>query len=512
MPPDEASQIKVNPYIVACIIILPTVLAMIATSGANACLPYIAGYYGATQNETKAVLTSYMIANAILIPMTGLLMKRLGITKLLNLSIIIFTLGSFICVVAPNLLILIIGRVIQGIGGGSLMPLCQAVLLKVFPIEKRGVAMALFSMAAIVPPLLGPYIGGFLTDNYSWQYSFLVNIPFCFLSLFLNKRFLPYWGAVEEKYNKKFDITGFSLLCIWLISLQIILDKGQQYNWLDNEWICFGTFISIVSMVGFFIWEIEYKYPLINMRVLKNRNFLFGTIIVGIDCIVIYGTMFLIPMFVQGLMGYSATLSGATTLPRIVSAVIGFIIVGKLSTKISNKILLYIGIFVLCVSTALFMNYNLNNSMLFITLPHYLFGFGIALTYSPLSTLAFSTLAIRKIPDAVSLHSLVKALGNAVAIPLAATMIARLTQVNQTYNLDNLTVFNLNFQQKILFIQKVISSKMLMFYAGKKAYGIIYHQLLEQSMLQSFFQTFLFFATFAIIMLPFTYLLKEKIK
>ena len=275
----NAEEKQINPYVVALAVLLPSFLSLAASSATNVSQPHIAGFYGATQYEANTVITCYIISGGIMIPITGYLMRLIGKKPLMNYSIWGFLLGCLCCVFSPNLQTLIFSRIIQGIGSGCILPLAQAILLDVFPLEKRGVAMSLFGIAAMFSPLIGPFIGGALTDNYSWHWIFIMNIPLCLLSLTLVKFFVKDEKPEKQKYNNKFDIIGYASIVLAMGCMQVVLDKGQQYNWFDEPWICWVTGICIFSFVFFYVWELEYKYPIIDIRCFKDRNFLLGTII-----------------------------------------------------------------------------------------------------------------------------------------------------------------------------------------------------------------------------------------
>lgn len=503
---------SINPYIIAFTIILPTFFAMVATSGTNVCLPHIAGYFGATQYEANTVITSYMIANAVMLPLTGFLIRALGYKKLCYYCIILFALGSLFCVLASNLQLLIVSRIIQGIGGGPLMPIAQAILVESFPKEQRGIAMALFGFAAILPPLIGPFVGGYLTDNLSWQWVFIVNIPVCLISLILIKIFINEKERIKEKYKKKFDYIGLTSIIIWLGTMQIVLDKGQQYNWFDESWICWLTGISLFAMIFFIVWELEYKYPFVNIRVFKDINFFIGTIIGGFVNVMLYSTLLLVPMFVQSLLGYSPFWSGYCIAPRVISCAIMFLVVGKLTEKIDNRILIVIGLFILSATTFMFSRINLNASIESIMLPNFLFGAGIAFTFIPVSTMAFATLAPRKVKDGAGLHSLFKCVITAIATSMSATFIARVSQTHQTYLVWNLSPNSLIFQNKIISLKSAFITHLPAFIAAKKAHGAVYRELLQQARLCAFYDAFLFFAFVSFIIIPLVLFFRSKRK
>ena len=298
---------QVNPYIVAISVLLPAFLSLAASSATNVSQPHIAGFYGATQYEANTVITCYIISGGLMIPVTGYLVRTIGKKLLLYYSIWGFALGCLLCILAPNLQALIAARIVQGVGSGCILPLSQAILLEVFPENQRGVAMGLFGIAAMFSPLAGPFIGGFLTDNWSWQWIFIMNIPLCMLSFLLVKLFVSDEKPQKLKYNKRFDIIGYTAIVVAMGCMQIVLDKGQQFNWFDTPWICWLTGLCIFSFVFFYVWELEYKYPVIDIRVFKDRNFLVGTFISSFINVMLYSTLLLVPMFVQSLLGYSNT-------------------------------------------------------------------------------------------------------------------------------------------------------------------------------------------------------------
>ena len=338
-----------NPYIVAISVLLPSFLALAASSATNVCQPNIAGFFGATQYEANTVITCYIISGGIMLPVTGYLVEKIGKKLLLYYSLWIFCLGCLLCILAPNLQTLIAARIIQGIGSGCILPLCQAVLLDVFPKEQRGIAMGLFGVAAIFSPLSGPFLGGFLTDNFSWQWVFIINIPLCILSFILIKFFVPS-DKPKIKNKKKFDIIGYTSIVIAMACMQIVLDKGQQYNWFDTPWICYLSGICIFSFIFFYVWELECKNPVIDIRVFKDRNFMFGTFISSFINVMLYSTLLLVPMFVQSMLGYSPSMSGLTMFPRAVICLTGLLIVGEISRFIELRLLASIGLSIMGIA------------------------------------------------------------------------------------------------------------------------------------------------------------------
>ena len=451
---------KVNPYIVAISVLLPAFLALAASSATNVSQPHIAGFYGATQYETNTVITCYIISGGLMLPVTGYLVRTIGKKLLMYYSIWIFALGCLLCVLAPNLQALIFARLVQGIGSGCILPLCQAVLLEVFPPEQRGVAMGLFGVAAMFSPLAGPFIGGYLTDNYSWQWIFIMNIPLCMLSFLMIKFFLSNDKPIKQKYNKKFDIYGYGSIVLALACMQIVLDKGQQFNWFDTTWICWLTGISVFSFVFFYVWELEYKYPVIDIRVFKDRNFMFGTLISSFINVMLYSTLLLVPMFVQSLLGYSPSKSGLAMFPRAIICLIGLLVVGEISKYVKPKILATIGLLTMGLSVLMLTQLNTTSSIESVVLPNILLCIGVPTAFVPITAMSFNTLPASKNADAAALHALFKNIITAISTSMSATFIARVSQVRQTYLVENLSPHNPMFQYKLM----MLKSKFLIHY------------------------------------------------
>lgn len=507
----EEVKKQTNPYLQAFVILLPSILALVATSATNVCQPNIAGYFGATQYEANTVITSYIIANGIMLPTTGFLAKVFGKKMFFMYCITFFCLGALFCILARDLHMLILARIFQGIGGGCILPLCQAMLLDIFP-DKKGLAMALFGVAAMFAPLAGPFFGGYLTDNWSWQWVFIINIPLCLISLALIKFFVPKDEPVKEKYNKKFDIVGFAGIAAAMGCMQIVLDKGEQFNWFDTTWICWLTGISIFSFIFFYVWELEYKYPIIDIRVFKDKNFLCGTAISSIINVLLYSTLLLVPLFSQSLIGYSPSASGLTMFPRAVVCLAGLLIMGEIAKYVENRILTAIG-FTIMASAAIWMScLNTTASMYSIVLPNLLLCFGVSVAFVPITALSFLTLPKNKTADAAGLHALFKNIVTAISTSASSTFIARGGQVYQNNLVEHLAYHNPAYRVHLSALQH----KFMMIYpsvvAHKKASGMLYKQLLQQAKLGAFYDAFLCLAMLAMLTIPFLLLLKTKSK
>ena len=507
----EAVQTKkFNPYIIALVVLLPGFLSLAASSATNVCQPNIAGYFGATQYEANSVVTGYIIAAGIMLPITTYLSNLFGQKKYLIYCIIVFTLGCLFCIMATDLHLLIIARLIQGAGSGSILPICQAVLLDTFPPEKRGVAMGLFGVAAMFSPLAGPYFGGYLTDNWSWQWVFIINIPLCIISVILIKFILPDNKPIPKEQRKPFDTLGFVSIAMAMGCLQIVLDKGEQFNWFDTTWICWLAGISVFSFVFFYVWELECDSPIIDIRVFKDRNFLYGTAISSVINIMLYATLLLVPMFVQALLGYSPSMAGFSMFPRAVVCLIGLIVFGELSRYIEPRLLTTIGFIIMGGSVFWMSQLSTTASLRAIVIPNIILCIGVAAAFVPITALAFLTLPSSKSVDAASLHAFFKNVVTAMSTAMSSTFVTRVSQVYQNYLVEHLSWHNPMFRIHLANLQHKFVKYYAPVYAAKKANGALYREMLHQCKLCAFYDVFLLLAFLSFMVIPLIYLLKTS--
>ena len=310
-----------NPWLIASAVMLATFMEVLDTSIAAVALPYIAGSLSATNDEATWVLTSYLVANAVILPASTWFSLRFGRKRFLIACIIIFTVSSFVCGSATSLGMILLARAVQGAGGGALQPLSQAILLESFPPQKRGMAMAVFALGVVVAPVLGPTLGGWLTDTYSWRWAFYINIPVGIFAVFMIGRYVQDPSYIRDAHPGKLDGIGLGLLAVWLGCLQIILDKGQEDDWFGATWIRWAALILVISLIAFLIREFRHRQPLVDLRVLRHRNFAFGCLLIGLFGAGIYGLVTLLPLFYQELMGYTALAAGWAVSPRGIGAI-----------------------------------------------------------------------------------------------------------------------------------------------------------------------------------------------
>src|SRR5579864_2432095 len=349
-----------SPWLIAVAVMLATFMEVLDTSIAAVALPYIAGSLSATNDEATWVLTSYLVANAIVLPASSWFSLRFGRKRFLIACIVIFTVSSFACGAATSLAMILIARAVQGAGGGALQPLSQSILLESFAPEKRGSAMAVFALGVVVAPVLGPTLGGWLTDAYSWRWAFYINIPVGIFAVFMISRYVKDPEYIRDAKPGKLDGVGLGLLAVWLGALQIILDKGQEDDWFGATWIRWAFAILIVGFVLFLVRQFRHKQPLVDLRVFRHRNFTLGCLLIGLFGAAIYGLVTLLPLFYQELMGYTALAAGLAVSPRGVGAIIAMPIIGYLTAKIDNRLLIAFGFGLFGISALLFGRVNLS--------------------------------------------------------------------------------------------------------------------------------------------------------
>jgi DHA2 family multidrug resistance protein len=485
---------NINPWLIAVSVMLATFMEVIDTSIASVALPHIAGSLSATTDEATWVLTSYLVANAIILPASTWFALKFGRKRFLMICIVIFTVSSFACGAATSLWMILVARAVQGAGGGALQPLSQAILLESFPPEKRGLGMAVFALGVVVAPVLGPTLGGWLTDTYSWRWAFYINIPIGALAIFMISRFIHDPPYISNAKPGRIDAIGLGLLSIWLGALQIILDKGQEDDWLGAVWIRWALFVLLVAFVGFLIRELRSRAPLVNLRVFLDRNFALGCLLIGLFGGVIYGVVTLLPLFYQTLLGYTAWAAGWAVSPRGIGAICIMPVIGLLTGRVDNRFLIIFG-FVVFGWTSLWMgNLTLQISPDSLFWPIVLSGVGSGMVFVPLSTISVGTLANEQIGNATGLFNLLRNVGGGIGISLVNTLVARHVQIHRALMAQNLAPQNPAFQQTLRSTEGLMSQYSGPGLARMQAYGLIQGTLNQQAAAFSYVDVFRYLA------------------
>jgi len=420
-----------NPWLIAIAVMLATFMEVLDTSIAAVALPYIAGSLSATNDEATWVLTSYLVANAIVLPASSWFSLRFGRKRFLIACIVIFTAASFACGAATSLAWILIARAVQGAGGGALQPLSQAILLESFPPEKRGSAMAVFALGVVVAPVLGPTLGGWLTDAYSWRWAFYINIPVGIFAIYMISRHVQDPSYVKEAHPGNLDKIGLGLLAVWLGCLQIILDKGQEDDWFSAVWIRWAFIVLIICFALFLVREFMHKQPLVDLRVFRHRNFALGCLLIGLFGAAIYGLVTLLPLFYQELMGYTALAAGWAVSPRGIGAIAAMPIIGYLTAKIDNRWLIAVGFALFAVASLWFGELNLAIGQWTFLWAILISGFGSGCVFVPLSTTTMAFLKNEEIGNASGLYNLLRNIGGSIGISVVNTIVARHQQLHR---------------------------------------------------------------------------------
>jgi len=431
-----------NPWTVAVSVMLATFMVVLDSSVANVALPHIAGNLSASTDESTWVLTSYLVSNAIMLPASGWISRRIGRKRLLMSSILLFTAASLLCGMAINMPMLILARILQGMGGGSMQPLAQSILLESFPPRKHGIAMAAYGMGIVVAPVIGPTLGGWITDSYSWRWIFYINLPVGMLALFMANLFVVDPPYLRQAFKGAIDYLGFGLMAVWLGAMQLVLDKGQEADWFEASWVCWLAALSAVALLGFIVREFMSREPIVQLRILANRNFAVGTLITGIYGFALYGVTAILPLFLQTLLGYSALDSGLAVSPRGVGSFLSMLIVGILVNYIDARVLLAFGFGLLGYSTLLLSHVSLGISMSSVVVPNLLNGFAGGFIFVPLTTLTMSRLRKEEIGNAAGVYNLMRNIGGSIGIASVTTLLVRGAQTHQNYLAANLTAGN----------------------------------------------------------------------
>jgi DHA2 family multidrug resistance protein len=441
--------------------------------------------------------------------MTGWLGNYFGRKRVLLSCVMIFTFASVLCGLAWNLQTLILARIFQGIGGGAMVPIAQAVLLESFPMNKRGAAMAAFSMGVIVAPILGPTLGGWITDNYSWRWIFYINVPFGIAAVFLQQWLVEDPPYIKRNEKADIDFIGFGLLAVWLATLQITLDKGQEEDWFQSNWICWLATISILSFIGFIVREFKVEHPLVDLRVFKNRNFAVGVLLMLSLAAILYGTTAELPLFLQTLMGYPALQAGYAMSPRGVAAFITTFIVGRLVGRVRSRWLLCFGFTMLAVSSFMLSDINLQVSQMRVILPSVVNGIAISFIFVPLTTTTMSQLYQQQIGNATGIYNLTRNLGGSIGIAFVTTMLARGAQAHQALMVGYLTPTDPVFRQQLAAAHALLVRHGDPVQATRQAYSLVYSTLEHQAHLWAFVDNFRLFGLLALCGIPLIFLFKR---
>jgi MFS transporter, DHA2 family, multidrug resistance protein len=505
---------RFNPWLIAVVVALAAFMEVLDTSIANVALPYMAGNLGASNDQSTWVLTSYLVSNAIILPISGWLAGALGRKRFFMACLGIFTVSSLLCGIAPNLGLLLLFRVLQGGGGGGLQPMAQAILADSFPPQQRGLAFALYGITAILAPTVGPTLGGWITFNYSWRWIFFINLPVGVITWFLVRRFVddpPYISRIKAA-GVKLDYIGIALLTLGIGALQVSLDRGQEDDWFGSRVITTLVIVATVCLVSLVIWEWFQKSPLIDVRMFKNFNFASASLMLFTLGILLFSALVLMPQFLQTLLGYTSELAGLALSAGGLVLLFEMPIMGQLTTKVQARYLIAFGWFAL--SIAMFFSTRRIDLQLSFHAAVWLRiaqVIGLGFLFVPITLVAYVGIPPEKNNAVAGIANFMRNMGSSVGTSLVTTMIARRSQFHQARLVQNARVDNPNFVKAANALSGHLASAGLGSYRGQlQAYARIYQSLQNQAASLAYIDTFKVLAVGAVIMFLLAFVLKKN--
>jgi len=502
----------VNPWLVTLAVMLPTFMEVLDTSIASVALPYIAGSLSASNSEATWVLTSYLVANAVILPASNWFARRFGRKRFLLSCVMIFTVASFLCGAAPSLAVILLARVLQGAGGGALQPLSQSILLESFPIEKRSMSMAAYGLGIVLAPVLGPTLGGWLTDTFSWRYAFYINIPFGLLAVLLITRFVHDPPYIENAKVGAFDNLGFGLLIVWTGCLQVVLDKGQEDDWFGAVWVRWATAAMILGLIGWIWRSWTHANGLIDLHVLKDKNFRTGCLLITMLGVCLYITISILPLYYQEILGYTAFTAGLVVGPRGLGALIGSPLIGVLSSRMDPRILMTLGFCGFGVCSMIFGSINLEVGPYTLLIPIVVTGLALSFVFVPMATMMMVTIPRQEMGNATGLSNMLRNIGGSVGIAMATTAIIRRSALHQNELGAHLDPGNPVLQMRVRTMGSFLGHVISPASARPGAMGLFYGSLMQQSALIAYMDVFRWTALLSFFCAASVWLFKKPVR
>jgi DHA2 family multidrug resistance protein len=503
----------INPWVIAVTVTLATFMEVLDTSIANVALPHIAGNLSAGADESTWVLTSYLVSNAIVLPLSGWLSGLIGRKRFYMACVALFTLSSFLCGLAPSLGVLVIFRIMQGAGGGGLQPSEQAILNDTFPLEKRGMAFAVYGIAVVVAPTIGPWLGGWITDNFSWRWIFYINVPVGIISLLLTSILIsdpPYMKRNKLKAGFRIDYIGIGLISLGLGSMQIILDKGQREDWLSSGFIRVFFVLMLTGLIAGILWELREKEPVVDLRMLKDRNFAISTVAMFFLGFVLYASTVLIPQFLQELMGYSAELAGLALSPGGAVIMLMMPVVGFLVSKVDTRYLITFGCIVSAAALFVMAGWDLSIDYGHAVRARMLQSFGLAFLFIPINVAAFAYVPKEKTNMGTGIINLARNVGASVGIATVTTMLQRRAQFHQAHLTEHVNTFSAAFYNMVNGSQaRLIAAGSTAAHASAQAYGRVYGLVQRQAAMLAFVDNFKMLGVVFLAVIPVLLLMRK---
>ncbi len=502
-------QKKINKWLVTVSVMLPTVMEIIDTSVANVALPHMQGSFSAGADEVTWVLTSYLVSNAVVLPMTGWLGGLFGRKRFLISCITLFTIASFLCGSAPNLGMMIFFRVLPAAAGGALQPMSQAILLETFPKEEHGTAMAVFGVGAMFGPIIGPALGGWITDNISWRWIFYINIPTGIIAVIMAKYFV-FDPAYIRRKDRSIDYIGLGLLIVSMGAIQVVLDKGQRDDWFGSSFIVILAGVAAIALISLIYYELHHENPIVHLRLFKDKSFSAGNFLIFTFGFCLYSAMTLVALMLQTLMGYDATLAGMVLAPGGLATLITMPIVGLALKKYDGRKIAFGGLIIGSTALYLMSRFTLQASYWTFVWPRVILGVGLAMIFVPLTTLTFGTIPKEEMGNATGLYNLLRNMGGGVGISMAATMLQRYSQFYQNVLAANINPYNPIFQNRFAQIKAgLVARGTAPSVAGNKSLAMLYSNVQSQAAMLAYNRIFFILCIAFASVIPFLFLLKR---
>lgn len=488
-------------YLIAITVSIASVLELLDTSIVNVAIPHMMGNLGATLDQIAWVSTGYIVANVIILPITGWLSAFFGRQRYFAGSIALFTIASFMCGNAGSLESLVIWRIIQGLGGGALLSTSQAILYEEFPREEYGTAMAIFGVGVMVGPTLGPTVGGWITDVYGWPWIFYINIPFGMLALALTLSFIT--DSEHQQRATKVDFIGLGLLAVGIGALQTMLERGERLDWFSSGQVRLLALASALSLIAFIWHELRTEHPVVDLRILKSRQLAVGVVYGLVLGVCLYATVFVLPVYLQNVQNFTANQTGLVILPGALASAFTMAFMGRLQGKVDGRLFIAAGVAIFALSMWQHAHFTTESGMRDFFWPLIFRGIGLGLIFVPLTNLALADLPLSKIPNGTGLFNLMRQLGGSVGIALSATLLQRFTAIHRADLAASVTPYAEATRERIAMItQALVARGDVPAIAETKAIGFVNGIVTKQAMMLSFEQLFLLFGVAFVLSLP----------
>ncbi len=500
-PPGDAPVSGARRWAITVSVMMVTVMQVLDTSVTNVALPHMQGSLSAGVEEMSWVITSFLAANAVVIPATGWLTARFGRRRFFLACAVLFTASSFLSGIAPNLHFLVAMRILQGLGGGPVIPMAQAIMWEIFPLRQRGTAMAVWGVGIMMAPILGPTLGGYIADNWSWRWIFYINLPIGVLGFIMVSTFL--FDSPFVKKPRGIDAAGIVLMVLGFGCLQLMLDLGEKEDWFDSGFITTLFILAVIALVGFIARELLVKEPLLDLAVFNDRNFSVGTMCIALIAVGMNSSMLLVALYTQKLLNYDAWTSGLVLAPGGLGTMIALLISGRLISRVDQRLLLAGGCLLNVVAALLMTHLTLNLDYWSLAWPRFLQGFAMGFVFPPLQVLALATIRLDRLSNATAAYNVVRNVGGSVGIALLTTLLARRSQGHQSTLIAHVHSWSPETTQRLAeWTEHFRAQGTDSFTAGRRALAMLYRGAIEQAQVLAYIDDFWIIAASFMAVLP----------